>query len=233
MKKINVLLILAAIVATPLAAQQRESAGINLNMPVDSACYAIGVNYGSGLRESMNSFPGGNVNYNALAEGFINAFLGNNDALLITAEEALNYIQAYIMDVTNKEAEAAKEEEMRFFAENKSREDVITTESGLQYKVLKQGEGAKPTAEDRVTVHYTGQFLDGTVFESSEEQGEPVTFGVSQVIDGWTEVLQLMPAGARYLVWIPSQLGYGEQGAGQIGPNSTLVFEMELLEIEE
>ena len=116
--------------------------------------------------------------------------------------------------------------------ENKTKKDVITTESGLQYQVVTEGTGEKPTAEDKVKVHYTGTLLDGTVFDSSVERGEPAEFGVGQVIKGWTEVLQLMPAGSKYIVWIPSELAYGERGAGgDIKPNSTLKFEIELLEI--
>ena len=109
---------------------------------------------------------------------------------------------------------------------------MITTESGLQYQVVTEGKGAKPTADDKVKVHYTGTLLDGTKFDSSVDRGEPAEFGVGQVIKGWTEVLQLMPVGSKYIVWIPSELAYGERGAGaDIRANSTLKFEIELLEI--
>ena len=117
-------------------------------------------------------------------------------------------------------------------AENKTKSGVITTESGLQYQVVTEGKGAKPTADDKVKVHYTGTLLNGTKFDSSVDRGEPAEFGVGQVIKGWTEVLQLMPVGSKYIVWIPSELAYGERGAGaDIRPNSTLKFEIELLEI--
>ena len=228
MKRISVLFLLAVTFVAPLAAQQK----ISLNSAVDSACYAIGVLNGSGLRESMNQFPGGKFNLQAIAEAFTHALTGDASTLLMNQENAQSYIQAFVMNATIKEAEAAKEEEIRFLAENKTKEGVITTESGLQYKVLKQGEGDRPSLNDIATVHYTGRLLDGTVFDSSEERGEPVTFGVAQVIQGWTEVLQLMPLGSRFITWIPSELGYGADGNGPIKPNSTLVFEMELLGIE-
>ena len=228
MKKVGILFISAVIISIPLAAQQNTS----LTSAVDSACYAIGVLNGSGLRESMNQFPGGKFNLQAIAEAFVHALTGDVETLLINQEDAQNYIQNFVMDATIKEAEAAKEEEIRFLAENKTKEGVITTESGLQYKVLNQGEGDKPALNDNVTVHYTGSLLNGTVFDSSEERGEPITIGVTQVIQGWTEVLPLMPLGSRYIVWVPSELGYGAQGNGPIKPNSILVFEMELLGIE-
>jgi len=131
-----------------------------------------------------------------------------------------------------KEAEEELAKGEAFLAENKTKEGVIATESGLQYKIITQGNGPKPEESSTVKVHYTGQLLDGTVFDSSVQRGESATFGVSQVIQGWTEVLLLMPVGSKYQVWIPSNLAYGQQGAGQqIKPNSVLTFEIELLEI--
>ena len=228
MKKISLLFFLALTIVSPLTAQQKTS----LTSAVDSACYAIGVLNGSGLRESMNQFPGGKYNLQAIAEAFTHALTGDAGTLLMNQEDAQSYIQAFVMDATVKEAEATKEEEIHFLAENKTKEGVITTESGVQYKVLKQGEGDKPSLNDRVTVHYTGSLLDGTIFDNSIERGEPITVGVGQVVAGWTEVLQLMPLGSKYIAWIPSELGYGMQGNGPIKPNSTLVFEIELLSIE-
>ncbi|MDR2775819.1 MAG: FKBP-type peptidyl-prolyl cis-trans isomerase [Tannerella sp.] len=199
---------------------------------VDTVCYSIGVSYGNGLRESMKNFPGGESNLEALKEGFLHAIDGDS-AQAMTAEAAQAYIQAYLMDIQQKEVEAEKEKGDRFLAENKTAEAVITTESGLQYKVLTEGTGLKPTVSDTVKVHYTGKLLDGTVFDSSIERGEPAVFGVTQVIQGWSELLQLMPVGSKYQVWIPSELGYGPHGAGQvIKPNSVLEFEVELLGIE-
>ena len=119
-----------------------------------------------------------------------------------------------------------------FLEENAAREGVMTTESGLQYEVVEAGDGASPSAEDSVEVHYRGTLIDGTEFDSSYARGEPVTFGVTQVIPGWTEALQLMQVGSKYKLFIPSELAYGPGGAGgRIGPNSTLIFDVELLSI--
>lgn len=119
-----------------------------------------------------------------------------------------------------------------FLAENAKRPEIITTASGLQYEVLNEGKGEKPAASDRVEVHYHGTLLNGEVFDSSVNRGEPATFGVTQVISGWVEALQLMPVGSKWKLYIPSDLAYGAQGAGQsIGPHTTLIFEVELLAI--
>jgi FKBP-type peptidyl-prolyl cis-trans isomerase len=129
-------------------------------------------------------------------------------------------------------AEANKQAGEAFLAKNKKRAEVNTTESGLQYEIINEGQGVSPTASDMVTVHYTGTLIDGTVFDSSVERGEPATFGVNQVIPGWVEALQMMKKGAKWRLYIPSNLAYGEQGAGDvIGPNATLIFDVELLDI--
>ena len=121
-----------------------------------------------------------------------------------------------------------------FLEENAKNDSVIQTESGLQYMVLKEGTGAKPGPTDEVTVHYTGKLINGTVFDSSVERGEPATFPLNKVIPGWTEGLQLMSEGAKYRLFIPSELAYGEKGAGeQILPNSTLIFDVELIKVEK
>ena len=126
-----------------------------------------------------------------------------------------------------------KEQGLKFLEENKLKEGVVVTESGLQYEVLTMGNGKKPSETDRVKVHYHGTLIDGTVFDSSVERGEPIVFGLNQVIKGWTEGVQLMPVGSKFRFYIPYELGYGERGAGQqIPPYATLIFEVELLGIE-
>lgn len=198
---------------------------------LDTVSYALGVNIGNNLKESLKTFPDGPINMDVFIDVFVKV-LKNDTTLMMNPETSQQRIQQYVMAVQQREAEALKAEGEKFLAENKTKEGVVTTESGLQYKVLTEGTGAKPTEADRVKVHYTGKLLDGTVFDSSVQRGEPTTFGVTQVIRGWQEVLQLMPVGAKYQVWIPSELAYGASGAGQmIKPHATLEFEVELLEI--
>lgn len=132
-----------------------------------------------------------------------------------------------------KSAEENKKQGVAFLAENTKKEGVVTTASGLQYEVLKPGDGAKPSATDNVTVHYEGKTLDGKVFDSSYKRGSPATFPLNRVIAGWTEGVQLMQEGAKYRFYIPSNLAYGERGAGtDIGPNETLIFDVELIAIQ-
>ncbi|WP_341936655.1 FKBP-type peptidyl-prolyl cis-trans isomerase [Marinimicrobium sp. C2-29] len=134
---------------------------------------------------------------------------------------------------TEQQGEANREAAEAFFAENIEEEGVTETESGLQYKVLEEGEGAKPDADDTVTVHYRGRLLDGTEFDSSYERDQPATFALNSVIAGWTEALQLMSPGSKYELYIPANLAYGPGGNGPIPPNSALIFEVELLEVAE
>jgi FKBP-type peptidyl-prolyl cis-trans isomerase len=152
----------------------------------------------------------------------------------MTTEEADQVIRRFFEAAGEKEGQLNLETGNAFLEENKSREGVNTTASGLQYEVISEGDGPKPSADDRVRVHYHGTLIDGTVFDSSVERGEPAVFGVGQVIPGWTEALQLMPVGSKWKIYVPSNLAYGERGAGaDIGPNTTLIFEVELLEIVE
>ncbi len=163
-----------------------------------------------------------------IKQGFINGLLG--DESQFDSQAASEYIQATLNHIKYGDT---KEQGEKFLEENKLREGVIVTESGLQYEVLKMGKGKKPAATDRVKVHYHGTLTDGTVFDSSVERGEPIVFGLSQVIAGWTEGVQLMPVGSKFRFYIPQELGYGERAAGSIPPYSTLIFEVELLDIEK
>ena len=163
-----------------------------------------------------------------IKQGFINGLLGFVEQM--DGTQAGEYIQK-TMD--NIKYGTVKEDGEKFLAENALREGVSTTESGLQYEVIKMGKGKKPAATDRVKVHYHGTLIDGTVFDSSVERGKPTSFGLNQVIAGWTEGLQLMPVGSKFRFYIPQELGYGSRNAGSIPPYSTLIFEVELLGIEK
>ena len=170
------------------------------------------------------------IDANAVSKAFKDVFEGND--LDISEEESMEVLQAYFGKIQAAAQEKAGKAGATYLAENAEKEGVITTASGLQYEVLTEGDGAQPTAADQVTVHYHGMLTDGTVFDSSVDRGEPAQFGVTQVIKGWTEALQLMSVGDKWKLTIPSNLAYGDKGAGgMIGPNATLVFEVELLGI--
>lgn len=152
----------------------------------------------------------------------------------ISTDEARKIITDFLTELQMKAHASNIEEGKKFLEENAKRDGIKVTDSGLQYLVLKEGTGKSPKATDKVTVHYTGRLLDGTVFDSSVSRGEPATFPLNRVILGWTEGLQLMKEGAKYEFFIPSDLAYGPQGAGQaIPPHSTLIFEVELLKVED
>jgi len=200
----------------------------------DSIGYAIGVNIGSNFKSQELD-----VEMAALLSGLMDAMSDDSSAVKLT-DEQMEAVFAKLQQ-TMQEKQMKKMEEMSrenqtkneaFFKENASKEGVVTTASGLQYRVVKQGSGRKPTAESQVVVHYRGRLLDGTEFDSSYSRNEPATFQVGQVIQGWIEGLQLMTAGSTYEFYIPSNLAYGEEGNPVIPPNSALIFEVELLEIK-
>lgn len=195
---------------------------------MDKLSYAWGLAMGSqlkgmGLKE---------LNIEDYKEGVQAIFNGVDPA--ISVEEAHKLINEYLSDLQQKAETAAKEAGKKFLEENKKNPDVKETPSGLQYVVEKEGTGESPKADDEVTVHYTGRLLDGTVFDSSVNRGEPATFPLNRVIPGWTEGVQLMKEGAKYTFFIPSDLAYGPQGIqGAIPPHSTLIFEVELIKINK
>ncbi|MFD1144282.1 FKBP-type peptidyl-prolyl cis-trans isomerase [Larkinella insperata] len=210
----------------PAAASAGTSAPIKLNNAIDSVSYSIGVNVGLGLKQQNL----GNANLKALTKALQDALQSSNTQ--IAPEQANRIIGEFFQRERSVKAEANKKVGEQYLAENKSKPGIMTTASGLQYQILKAGTGPKPAATDTVKAHYTGRLIDGTVFDSSVERGQPLEIPVNQVIQGWSEALQLMPVGSKWKLYIPSTLAYGSQGAGsQIGPNSTLVFDIELLEI--
>jgi FKBP-type peptidyl-prolyl cis-trans isomerase len=193
--------------------------------------YIIGMDIGKSLRDQ-----GAEVDLESLIDAIRTTFTGEEAAL--TAEEAAAIRQAYVekrqaeqQAETAAAADANLAEGQKFLAENKTKEGVQTTESGLQYKVLTMGDGAKPAATDTVQVHYRGTLLDGTEFDSSYARNEPISFALNRVITGWTEGVQLMPIGSKFMFYIAPDLAYGEGGGGPIPPNATLIFEVELLDI--
>lgn len=195
---------------------------------MDNLSYAWGMAFGLQLRGmGVNK-----IDFKDFDEALHDAFDGKESKM--TPEEAQKLIQEYLQELAAQKTAAMKEAGEKFLAENLKNENVKSTASGLQYIVEKEGEGEHPTAEDEVTVHYTGKLLDGTVFDSSVSRGEPATFPLNRVIPGWTEGVQLMKEGAKYTFFIPSDLAYGPQGVpNAIPPHSTLIFEVELIKINK
>ncbi|MDX1633219.1 MAG: FKBP-type peptidyl-prolyl cis-trans isomerase [Marinobacter sp.] len=196
------------------------------------------VSYGMGLvlgQRMQGDIP--DLQLEQFLQGIRHGAAGGEEARMSREEiqAALQNYQQKMQEEQMKQmeelAKANKAAGETFLAQNAERDEVTTTQSGLQYEVVEEGDGPKPGADDQVKVHYTGQLIGGEVFDSSRERGEPVTFGLSQVIPGWTEGLQLMEEGARYKLYIPSDLAYGPGGNRSIGPNETLVFDVELLEV--
>ena len=216
---------------TPAA---KGAAATALKTQKDKFSYALGMNLGASLHKQAVE-----VDPSIVAQGLRAALAGGKT--LLTQEEA----QAALMEVQNElrkkqqekmqvAGEANKKEGEAFLAANKAKEGVVTLASGLEYKILKEGNGPKPAASDSVVCNYRGTLINGTEFDSSYKRGQPATFPVNGVIKGWTEALQLMPVGSKWQLFVPSSLAYAERGAGgDIGPNATLIFEVELLSIQE
>ena len=197
-----------------------------LNNEIDSVSYSLGVNIGENIKTQFPDIDLKNF------EAAIKDVLDDNKKPSISGADAQKTIQEYFTKQQAKASESVVEEGRKFLAENSKKENVVTLESGLQYEVIKNGEGAKPTLNDQVTTHYHGTLIDGTVFDSSVERGQPASFPVSGVIKGWTEALQLMNVGSKWRLFVPYDLAYGERGAGpKIGPFTTLIFEVELISI--
>ena len=196
--------------------------------------YAIGMNIGAGMKKDTLD-----IDPTVLTRGIKDALTGAKTSM--TEEEARTIVNAFRTEMVKKQqaeaqkaGEANKQAGEKFLAENKTKEGVVALPSGLQYKIVKQGDGPKPTASDTVVTNYRGTLIDGKEFDSSYKRGQPATFPVGQVIKGWTEALQLMPVGSKWQLFIPANLAYGERSpGGDIGPNSTLIFDIELLSIQD
>lgn len=222
---------------TSKTATAKTAAPLTLNTPKDKQSYAIGINVGKGLSQNLKQ-SGVDIDPAVLVRGIKDVLAGNKQAM--TDQEAQDTLKTLQADMRKEQqlkqeqlAEANKKEGDEFLAANKTKEGVTTLPDGLQYKVLQEGTGPKPTAADSVTVNYRGTLLNGTEFDSSYKRGQPATFNVGGIIKGWTEALQLMPVGSKWQIFIPAELAYGPRGAGRdIGPNAALVFEVELLSIQ-
>jgi FKBP-type peptidyl-prolyl cis-trans isomerase FklB len=202
-----------------------------LKTDVEKTSYAIGLKYGQGMKRDL-----GELELEKILAGFKAGFSG--EKALLTDAEATQILTAFQQSKRaemekqhNEKAQANLDKGKAFLAKNGKKSGITTTESGLQYEVLKAGDGDAPGPNDKVEVHYEGTLIDGTVFDSSRQRGKTIEFGVGGVIKGWTEALQLMKPGAHWKLYIPASLAYGERGTGSIGPNETLIFDVELINV--
>ena len=228
----NFIVIVSVICLAFTSCQTNTQTSASLKSEGDTASFYIGYFMG----KQLESYALENMNRNAFIAG-INAALAKKDSpddMNVMDQFLGNYIQRVTGEKREKTTKINAEKGAEFLAKNETQKGVVTTDSGLQYKIEKEGDGAIPTETSTVKVHYKGTLLDGTEFDSSYKRGEPATFPANGVIRGWTEALSIMPVGSKWTLYIPSELAYGAQGAGQmIEPNSTLIFEVELLEIVE
>ncbi|NKB46197.1 MAG: hypothetical protein GKR77_00210 [Legionellales bacterium] len=224
--------IIAAAVLSMASATAVAANDVQLTSQEDKLSYTIGVDLGTNFKAQEIQ-----INTDILLRGIQDAL--QDKELLLSDEEMDSTLQKFQEELLAKRAEQfdkmAKKNEtagVKFLKENKAKKDIKTTTSGLQYKVVKQGSGKSPTDADTVTVEYTGKLIDGTVFDSSARSGQPATFKLSQIIPGWQEALRLMKEGGEWEVFIPSELAYGPDGFGVIGPNETLIFTIKLISVE-
>jgi FKBP-type peptidyl-prolyl cis-trans isomerase FklB len=232
----RILLATVLLVSLPALAAEQTAAATSANPYVkedDKAAYSIGFFTGKANVEHLDT-----LNVDAYIAGFRDAYAKKQPVM---TEAEMNTVLENFKKKITTEAHAKAEQEAKdnqkksaeYLASHAKMPGVVTTPSGLQYQVLTQGTGPRPKSSDVVKVHYQGTLIDGSIFDSSIQRGEPATFELDQVIPGWTEALQLMPVGSKYRVTVPPDLGYGEQGVGPIPPNSVLIFEVELLGIEK
>ena len=227
----------APVKKTATAAKSAEPPALTTRK--DKFSYALGMNIGSGLGANLKR-QSVEVDWNLVSQGLKDSAAGSktrltDDEAKAVLTEVQNELQKQQQEKMKVASEKNKTEGEAFLAANKSKEGVVTLPSGLQYKILTPGTGPKPVATDSVVCNYRGTLVNGTEFDSSYKRGQPATFGVGQVIKGWTEALQLMPVGSKWQLFIPSNLAYGERGEprGGIEPNATLIFEVEVLSIQD
>lgn len=206
--------------------QLKKPKTTELTDPVKRASYGLGVLVANNIR----SQGADSINTDAFTSGLLDVF--QNQLLKLDQQQCNAEVQQYMQVMSTKKAERMKSQGVRFLATNKTKPGVISLPSGLQYEVITSGAGKSPVASDRVTVHYTGKLIDGYIFDSSVQRGQPATFALNQVIAGWTEAIQLMKEGDKWLLYIPYELGYGDRGNGpKIPPYAALIFEVELIKV--
>jgi FKBP-type peptidyl-prolyl cis-trans isomerase FklB len=218
--------------------QKNNKGSASLKTENDSVSYSLGVYFG----QTIKSQGLDTVNTDVLAQAIEDIMssptatpgdtANKNTKAMMNPEQAGMYLSSYFQNLQRRKSETNLKEGQNFLAQNKNKEGIKTTASGLQYRILKEGNGPSPAASDTVVAHYTGKTINGKVFDTSLDNNQPLVYPANQLIPGWTEALQLMKVGSKWELFIPAELAYGERGAGQdIGPNSTLIFEMELLGI--
>ena len=227
--KLRVIIITAFTGSLLLISCQKNVSTVKLNSELDTVSYCIGINIGNNLKTT----PMQEINYNALVKGIQDIY--NNEEPKVDPYEANRKINTYFSRLEALQFQGNLEEGEDFLEKNKARPEIVTLSSGLQYRIIREGTGPKPKLTNNVTVHYHGTLIDGTVFDSSVDRGEPASFPVNGVIEGWQEVLQLMPVGSKWEVFIPAGLAYGVRPppGSNIEPNKLLIFEIELLSIED
>jgi len=229
--KLKGLLVAAIAIPVVISCQNSNSkiGKVILKSETDSLSYALGVNIASSFKNAKLD----EINYKAMARAIQDVYSKDSSKIKMNDEEAIKYIQDFFNRREMRIAQENLEASNKFLEENKTKEGVVVDSSGLQYKVVQEGTGPMPTAEDIVKVHYKGTLIDGTQFDSSYDRGEPAQFKLNQVIPGWTIGLQKMKVGSKFILYIPSELGYGERvrPGSPIGPNQALIFEVELLDI--
>lgn len=229
--KLKGLLVAALAIPVVISCQNSNSkiGKVILKSETDSLSYALGVNIASSFKNAKLD----EINYKAMARAIQDVYSKDSSKIKMNDEEALKYIQDFLNRREMRIAQENLDASNKFLDENKTKEGVVVDSSGLQYKIIQEGTGPMPTAEDIVKVHYKGTLIDGTQFDSSYDRGEPAQFKLNQVIPGWTIGLQKMKVGSKFILFIPSNLAYGERvrPGSPIGPNQALIFEVELLDI--
>lgn len=230
MKKTLILVVACILASASVLAAKGKPKKVKMTNTIDTVSYCIGVAVGNDLKKQLTASMDEKYNSDLMLAGLKSGINGDTTAIPLLKADSI--VENYMKDAFEKKEAKRIDDNKKFLTENAKKQGVVTLPSGLQYIIEKQGTGAKPADTSMVKVHYEGKLIDGTVFDSSIKRGEPISFQLNQVIKGWTEGVQLMPIGSKYKLFIPAELGYGMQKVGPIPPQSTLIFDVELLDIE-